>query len=247
MLVNNNLWENSRKPSSTQPKSGKLLKHKLNFFHFTRSAYKQPRQSAMRKGIFIYLWFSRQRRTSISCEVRRYGLELVMCILAVQVSKLPMGQDANEKTVVVGVIHLRDWKLTLISYQGPIRSSLISITSVDFMHYLRVLVVFENGHIEVQILQSIRQILAVDICSSPARKDEERRREETIDFARTDEEVHFSIILPALQRRDVEIFVIEDHCNASLGVIHVVLRRKSCSRHFRVGSSVATTAAWKLN
>lgn len=92
------------------------------------------------------------------------------------------------------------------------------------MHHFHLLEVFEDGHIEVQIFQSVREIFAVHICASPARKDKERRRrEETIVHVRTDQEVQFRIFLPALQRRDFEIFVVEDQGNTTLSVIHVVL------------------------
>lgn len=156
----------------------KFKKTQVATFLLTRGAYKQPRHAAMRWGIFIYLWFSRQRRASISCEVRRYRLQLVVRVLAVQVAVLAVRQDADQDAVEVGVIHSRDWKLTLISnFINLSRASLISITSVNFMHHLPVLEVFEDGHIEPEILQGVREILAVDVCSSPARKDKERRRE----------------------------------------------------------------------
>lgn len=54
-----------------------------------------------------------------------------------------------------------------------------------------------------------------------------------------------TLYLPALQRRKVEMLMVEDQSDASLGVVHVVLGRVSGRWHFRVNPSVGSSAGEK--
>lgn len=53
------------------------------------------------------------------------------------------------------------------------------------------------------------------------------------------------IFLPALQRRNVKMLVVEDHRYPSLRMIHVVLRCKTWGWHFGINSSVSSAAECK--
>lgn len=57
------------------------------------------------KNVSVHLWFSRQRWAAIGREVRRDGVQLVVRVLAVQVTVLAVRQNRDQQAIVVGVVH----------------------------------------------------------------------------------------------------------------------------------------------
>lgn len=57
------------------------------------------------KNVSVHLWFPRQRWAAVGCEVRRDGFQLVVRVLAVQVTVLAVRQNRDQQAIVVGVVH----------------------------------------------------------------------------------------------------------------------------------------------
>jgi hypothetical protein len=85
-----------------------------------------------------------------------------------------------------------------------------------------VLIIFLDVNFKVKVPQSVVEILAVHICASPKGQRKDLKRE----YAKKNTTKESKISLPAFQRWDVEMFMIKDQCDASLGMVHVVLGSK---------------------
>lgn len=115
-------------------------------------------------------------------------------------------------------------------------------TIVYLLHHLIVLEIFVDRHIEAKVLQCVGKILAVYIRAGPKAEMEKRMFLEGSTKGNCKDFVAL-FFLPALQRRNIEVLLVEDECNSSLGMIHVVLGSESWCRHFGINSTVGSAAA----
>lgn len=108
------------------------------------------------------------------------------------------------------------------------------------MNHFTMLEIFIRRYFEVKVSQRVAEIFTIDVGASP----EERISKKNMQRKATKGWRKF---LPALQTRDVEMLVVEDQCNASFRMIHVVLRGEACCGHFCVCSSVSSAAVYGKN
>lgn len=116
-------------------------------------------------------------------------------------------------------------------------------TFANLLHHLGVLKVLVDRHLEVEVPQCVRQILAVHIRAGPKEETKKRIFQLLSEEAIKEKLQNKNFFLPALERWDVEVLLVEDQSDASLRMIHVVLGRKSCCGHLRVDSAVGSAAA----